>query len=203
MQLSITKEFTRFLVGLSKKDTQVATALARQFLLSLPVEKIMNYLFSNEVAVWLLSEKLKNDPTRTFGDIEQLLQGKPVAPSKTRRGRKPKAATAKKVGRPRGAVSIKKGTKKRRRRMNAAQHNAIKEKIQVFLSKHPWSSRKTILGAIDIPSAPIYHRLMTELREQGAVMAQGQKAKTLYAMKGSSMRDGKKGAKRGRKPKKG
>jgi hypothetical protein len=180
MDLAITGVLAKQLLSMSKKDPQLAQALALQYLDSIDKVSMARYLLSGEIALKLLVERFALNPEKTVRDLQALPERKPGA----RRGRKPKALEIVKA-----EPVAKRGRRGRRRhRLSADQVEGIKAQVITFLKRQPWSTRKAISKAVDFPSLALYNRIIGELKNSGEVIQKGQKAKALYALDGRRSR---------------
>jgi hypothetical protein len=180
MELTIKGEFAKHFVAQAKKDQSLADALAREYVATVDRLALRKYLLTRDVALGLLADRLRKRPEQTFGELSKLASGGPPAQRST--GHRPVAAR-----------------KRKRQRLSTARVGQIKDQVRKFLAAHPWSNRKQIAAAGGIPTPAIYNRIMGELRQARLVVARGQKAKTVYAVKGakpSKSRPAKRGAKR-------
>jgi hypothetical protein len=175
MELMIKGDFAKQLLAQAKNDRGLAEALARQYVASVDPSALRAYLLTPQVALGLLTDRLRKQPEQTLVALLKLPEGKAVA----RRARA--AAPAKRP---------------QRQRLSAERIEQIKDHVRRFLAAHPWSNRKQIATTAGIPTPAIYNRIISELKQAGLVVAKGQKAKTVYAVKGSKA--AKHGVKKGR-----
>jgi hypothetical protein len=168
MDLTLSGEITARVLSLVKNDGGLARHLAGQFLASIDRQAMASYLLSGELALDLLTRRLKTNPEQTVRDLNGLAGGARVA----RPGRVRKAAE------PRGGKRVK-----RRKRLSAVQAERLRAEVRSFLARKPWSSRKQLTEAVAFPSQAIYHRIMGELKTSGEVVQKGEKSKTTYAVK--------------------
>jgi hypothetical protein len=176
MDLTLTGDIAKQIITLTRKDSKLALALARQFLSTVEPLAMARYLLTHEVATGLLAERITKNPEATLRQLQGL-----SAPAKQRGGRPTKH----------------RGRRKRHRLTNdEIQH--IKSDVRTYLVRHPWSNRKQIGVAVSFPSLAAYNRIMTEMRRDGIIQAQGEKSKTVYAVKGHNA--GSAGGKRAKKP---
>lgn len=172
MELTIKGELMRYLFALTKQDNRVAQALAWQWIQEIDPTALHAYLLSADVAQRLLADRLKQDPEGTLMALGKL---------------PPRTSPPRRRGRPSGrrpAAAKKNGRGAKRPRYGAEKITKIKEQIHNYLTKNPWSNRKSISQAVRIPSQALYHRIMTEMRDGGLIASKGQKSKTVYAAKG-------------------
>lgn len=181
MELVVNEDFTRKLLAYTKIDDRLAMALAQQILsTSFPAE-LAYYLLTPDIALRLLTERIQKFPAQTIRDIEKLPQinsnprGR-KAPPRIGWNRSTVADRSKAVG----------GKRHKRKHLRSEEVDKIKNKIKSFLAQHPWSNRKDITAAADIPSMAIYNRIISELKDSKTVIAFGEKARTTYALKGTS-----------------
>jgi hypothetical protein len=163
MDLTLSGDIAKQIITLTKKDSRLAMALARQFLTSVEPLAMARYLLTPEVATNLLAQRIAKNPEQTLKQLQGLV-GQPA-------GR----VTAKRAGRP---------ARRKRHRLTADEIQRIKSEVRGFLGRHPWSNRKQIGDAVAFPSLAAYNRIMAELRREGAIQAQGEKSKTVYSVKG-------------------
>ena len=175
MDLTLSGEITAHVLTLLKKDAGLARHLAGQFLASVDRQVMASYLLSGELALDLLTRRLKANPQRTVRELGRLAQGEQVRGGGGRRRARAAAATG-----PRRVKRIK-----RRKRLSAAQAERLRADVRSFLTKKPWSSRKQLTAAVEFPSQAIYNRIMGELKHAGEVVQKGEKSKTTYAVKGA------------------
>jgi hypothetical protein len=167
MELTITGDLAKQILSASKKDSRLAEQLASQFLTSIDPHAMAAFLLTREVAVSLLADRLRRNPVATIKSLQKL----------PGRGRRP-------VGRKKAAAA---GTptrgRKRRRRLTAADVEALKGQVRSFLSKNGWSTRKQLNQAVDLGTQAIYRRIMLELQQAGEVVSKGEKSKAVYGLK--------------------
>jgi hypothetical protein len=65
----------------------------------------------------------------------------------------------------------------------------LKRAVQAFLADHPGSSRRQIAGAVDLPTAAVYNRVMRELRAEGKVVKSGERGQAVYSPAGAARGD--------------
>lgn len=196
MQFTITGDFAKALLSSAKKDRNLARSLAQQFCRTIDLQTIGAYLITPEVAMNLLMERLTKDPEGTVTELQRMESGVRPAKQTGARGRRPGRPAMNKIpgrrGRPAGSKNVRLATspkaprgKGRRLRLNRTEVELLKATVQQYLNQHPWSTRMQIVRAANLPTQAIYNRVMGELRKQGKVVAQGQKAKAVYALKGA------------------
>jgi hypothetical protein len=170
MELMIKGDFAKQLLAQAKSDRGLAEALARQYVASVDPAALRVYLLTPQVALALLAERLRKHPEQTIVDLQKLPEGKPGAraPGKTR-----------------ATKAVKAPRRRKRQRLSTARIEQIKDHVRKFLGSHPWSNRKRIATTASIPTPAIYNRIITELKQAGLIIAKGQKAKTVYALKGA------------------
>lgn len=134
------------------------------------------FLLTQEVATGLLAKRITKNPEQTLRQLQRLVDGEDAA------------------RRPRGS---RRSGRRKRHRLTAEEIQRIKGEVRTFLGRHPWSNRKQIGTAVTFPSLAAYNRIMAELRREGVIQAQGEKSKTVYAVKGST---GRRAAKKAAKP---
>jgi hypothetical protein len=163
MDLTLSGDIAKQIITLTKKDSRLALALARQFLSSIEPLEMARYLLTPEVATNLLAQRIAKNPEQTLRQLQSLTT-QPVA-----------RPAARKAGRP---------ARRKRHRLTTDEIQRIKSEVRGFLGRHPWSNRKQIGDAVAFPSLAAYNRIMGELRREHAIQAQGEKSKTVYAVKG-------------------
>ncbi len=187
MDLTLSGEFAKHILSLTKKDSKLAHALAHQFLNSIEPAALAEFLFTTEVAIDLLAERIKNNPEAALRELQDLPLGIPVSrrgrrPGKllSRLGRKPAAGKGK-------GSAIKIGKKRRKRqRLTPEKVEQLKNQVRFFLNRKPESTRKQIINAVPFPSVANYNRIIAEMKEAGAISSQGEKSKTVYRLKSAS-----------------
>jgi hypothetical protein len=168
MNLTVSGEITARVLTLLKRDTKLARHLAEQFLASVDRQAMACYLLSGELALDLLTRRLRTNPEQTVRELGRLA-GAPRGGGR---------------GGARAAESGRRGKRvKRRKRLSPAQAERLRADVRSFLAKKPWSSRKQLTAAVAFPSQAIYNRIMGELKSSGEVVQKGQKSKTTYAVK--------------------
>jgi len=174
MNLVLSGDFARHILAMVRKDGKLAEAMAQQFLGSIDPAALAGYLLTPEVATALLAERIKRSPEGTLAELQRQLGHAPVLSADGRRGG--------------GSVRLRsgRGARRSRHRLSPAEVAQIKDRITRFLAQHPWSSRRQISGAVQFPSLAAYNRIMTELRQEGAVASRGEKAKAAYALSSSA-----------------
>ena len=178
MDITLSGEMATHLATTLKKDSKLARALAWQFLATVDKEAMAGYLLSGDVALELLTERLRTDPSRTVRELARIANGEPARPKRGRpRGRPSQRSEA--------AAAKTKRVKRRRKRLSAAQAERLRTQVQTFLEQNPWSSRKQLADAVAFPSEGLYNRIMGELKKAGTVVQKGEKSKAAYAVKGA------------------
>ncbi len=170
MDLTLTGDIAKQIITLTKKDRNLALAMARQFLTSVEPLALARYLLTPDVATALLAQRISKNPELTLRQLQGLAAN----------AGRPRAA-ARRVGRP---------ARRKRHRLTPEEIRRIKSEVRGFLGRHPWSNRKQIGDAVSVPSLAAYNRIMAELRREGAIQAQGEKSKTVYAVKGQNAKAG-------------
>jgi hypothetical protein len=176
MDLTLTGDIARQIIMLTKKDSKLALALARQFLSTVEPLAMARYLLTQDVATVLLAKRISKNPEQTLRQLQRLVDGEEAA-------RRPRAT--------------RRGGRRRRHRLTAEEIQRIKSEVHTFLGRHPGSNRKQIGAAVSFPSLAAYNRIMAELRRDGVIQAQGEKSKTVYSLKGAT---GKRGGQKASRP---
>lgn len=204
MELMISGDFANRILSLLKKDKRLATSLAGEWLARVDNTSIAQYLLTRDIAVELLAARLVSSPERTVKELQALAAGDAVeaAPAPQRAAKTTKKAPAKKAAKKATKKApTKKATKKaakkapaknagrpgiqRRTRLPRAQIATLKDEVVSYLGSVDSASRKQIIEAAGIPTPAIYNRIVGELREEGLVGSQGQKAKAVYFLEKS------------------
>jgi hypothetical protein len=172
MDLVLSGPLAKQVLVMARKDPKLALALAEQFLSTIQPLAMADYLLTQEVVTALLAERIKRNPEVTLRELQGLPTGQP-----RRAAQKITIAKAKSPA-PKG--------RRRRIRLTAAQIEKLKTDVRRFLGQHPWATRKQINNAVDFPSLATYNRIMSELRSAGEAQSHGEKAKTVYALKGAA-----------------
>jgi hypothetical protein len=188
MDLTLTGDIAKQIITLTKKDSKLAMAMARQFLSSIEPIALARYLLTPDVATGLLAARISKNPEQTLRQLQGLASGD--EPKAGKPGRKP----GRRPGRP------ARSGRRKRHRLTTEEIVRIKSEIRSFLGRHPWSNRKQIGEAVTFPSLAAYNRIMAELREERVIQAQGEKSKTVYAATGAGGKAaGRRGAKKATK----
>jgi len=177
MDFTVSDDLARQILALTKTDSSLATALAQQLLKTIEPQALHAYLLTPEVALNLLTQRLKKQPERTLEELSRLAQ---------RVGRR---ATARGDGARRGpaASAVRKTRRYRKRqRLSPEELGKMKSEVTSFLARHPWANRKQITEAARIPTQAIYNRIIAELKHAGQVISRGEKSKTVYSIKGAA-----------------
>jgi len=177
MDLNLSSELAARLAIMIKKDRKLSRSLAGQLLTAVDKQAMAGYLFSKDVALELLTRRLRADPERTVQDLTALMRGEAVRQKRGRGGAKPAR---------RGVATVagRRTTKARRRqRLSAENAEQLRSKVRAYLEKKPWSGRKELTAAVEFPSQAIYNRIMGELKKAGVVKQKGEKSKATYAVK--------------------
>ena len=140
MDLTLTGDIAKQIITLTKKDSRLALALARQFLTTVEPLAMARYLLTPDVATNLLAQRIAKNPEQTLRQL-QGLTGHPVVAR----------AAAKRPGRP---------ARRKRHRLTVDEIQRIKSEVRGFLGRHPWSNRKQIGDAVAFPSLAAYNRIM-------------------------------------------
>lgn len=165
MDLTLSGDIARQIIMLTKKDSKLALALARQFLSTVEPLAMARYLLTQDVATSLLAKRISKSPERTLRQLQRLADGEDA--SRSRR-------------------AVRRGGRRKRHRLTAEEVQRIKSEVRAFLGRQPWSNRKQVKAVVSFPSLAAYNRIMTELRHEGVIQARGEKSKTVYALKGAT-----------------
>jgi len=188
MNLTLSGEFAKHILNLTRKDEKLAEAFAQQLLGTVNPVVLANYLLTGETVESLLTNRIQKYPEATLNELNELLNA-PAARTPQRRGRTAQPTSRRKTGQSKakpGAHAAKAVRGRKRNRLAPGQVEKLKADVKAFLTKHSWATRKQITTAVHFPSLAAYNRIMGELREAKVITSQGQKAKTIYALKGTA-----------------
>jgi hypothetical protein len=185
MNLSISGDLAKHILGMTKKDSYLAEALAHQFLRTIEPAAMASYLLKRDVALSLLTERIRKNPEMTLQELQSMPEGDGMRAQSRGAGRPVRSKRGKKAQDAKGATERPLRRRRKRQRLTPKKVELIKAAVTKFLSHHPRSTRKQICADVDFPSLAIYNRIMGELKDSGEIISQGQKAKTVYALKGS------------------
>ena len=176
MELTVTGSFVKQILEATPANAKLKDTLASQLISAVDPHAMAAYLLTKDAAVSLLSERLKKEPVKTMTALQDLpkrANGKPEPAKKSRK--KVEAKTAPKPRR-------KAKSNGKRRRLSGEEVSDLKEQVRSFLKTNGWSTRKELTSAVDLNTQAIYRRILSELQEEGAVIAQGEKSKAVYGL---------------------
>jgi hypothetical protein len=181
MELTLTGNLAKQLLTRTKGDTQLAAALAAEYLAQVDPMDMARYLLTPQAALGLLVERLQTAPESTMRELSVLQDRQRGAARPTRGGRKAKATT-KPAPKPAAKTTAKPG---KRVRLSEKEIDGLKNAVRSLLQRHGWATRKQICDAAELPTMSIYNRVMAELQRSGEVAAKGEKGKRVYGLKGA------------------
>ena len=174
MDLLVSGAFAKKLMRLASKDSQLTVALAQEWASRVDRQALTAYLLDAETAVRLLAERLKQDPEKTLDELQRL---------EARQGKR--RAASRGTAEPATASARRRRGRPIRMRLSASQLEETKQLVRAFLGRNPWANRKQISEAARGPTPALYARIMGELKDAGEIIGKGEKAKAVYALKGT------------------
>jgi len=178
MQLALTPEILKTLADQLADNPRLANTLAQHLLAVTNKLAMANYLLADGVAYKLLTERLRAKPKKTLMEVAGLTEG----------ARAPEPRAARRRGRPKAKAAIKRPPKakpKARQRLSARQSAGLKRRVVTFLKANPGATRAQIEEAVSFPSPSVYTRVIKELKAERLVVQKGERAKAIYALRGT------------------
>ena len=178
--MDITYNLVREVLAGCLDDDPVLKTLVSALAQPIPREALIYYLFTEDVIEQALIQRLRSDVEGTFDDLCALADGlmpdsaepvAAVASSQKKKGRRDQPAA-------KGAKAAKKGRKKQRRVADIA---GLKQQVVEFLRTNPKSNRRAISEAVKLPSSSVYNRVIGSLREEGLIVAEGERWRMVYS----------------------
>lgn len=160
----------------AKKNPTLLRGLARQWVDQVDPAEMAALLLSRDKALELLTDRFVKSPEATLNALMEMS----TQPS----GRRVAKNAAGWPARRRSSKS-KPVTRKHGRQHSRGQIEQMRAAVLDFLSTHPWSSRKEITAAANIPSRGVYIGVLRGLRNSGQIVGRGDRATRVYALKGT------------------